>query len=92
MFTKKYTHININNNTILINDYDNLYTTNNYIYNCDYIFSCIKNNNKDLVHIINKNDLDKTMLEKICKLSTFFKKDEQAQLKKMIIKYFKLLL
>ena len=79
-------------NIKLVNIINNLGLTNNYIYNCDYIFSCIKNNNKDLVHIINKNDLDKTMLEKICKLSTFFKKDEQAQLKKMIIKYFKLLL
>jgi DNA polymerase III delta prime subunit len=79
-------------NNKLINIINNLGISNNYIYNCDYIYSCIKNNNKDLEHIIIKNDLDKHMIEKICKLSTFHKKDESSQLKKMVAKYFKLLL
>ena len=79
-------------NIKLVNIINNLGLSNNYIYNCDYIYSCIQNNNKDLVPIINKNELDKPMIEKICKLSTFYKKDEASQLKKMVTKYFKLVL
>ena len=79
-------------NIKLVNTINNLGISNNYIYNCDYIYSCIKNNNKDLIHIIDKYKLDKHMIEKICKLSTFHKKDEISQLKKLITKYFKLLL
>lgn len=79
-------------NIKLVHIINNLGLSNNYIYNCDYIYSCIKNNNKDLVPFINKNDLDKNIIEKICKLSTFHKNDESSQLKKMVTKYFKLLL
>jgi DNA polymerase III delta prime subunit len=79
-------------NIKLVHIINNLGLSNNYIYNCDYIYSCIKNNNKDLVPIIIKNDLDKIIIEKICKLSTFHKNDEASQLKKMVTKYFKLLL
>lgn len=79
-------------NIKLVKIINNIGISNNYIYNCDYIYSCIKNNNKDLIHIIVKYKLDKSIIEKICKLSTFYKKDESSQLKKMLTKYFKLLL
>jgi hypothetical protein len=79
-------------NIKLVNIINNLGISNNYIYNCYYIYSCIKNSNKDLNPIIIKNKLDKTIIEKICKLSTFHKKDEASQLKKMVTKYFKLVL
>jgi DNA polymerase III delta prime subunit len=79
-------------NIKLVHIINKLGLSNNYIYNCDYIYSCIKNINKDLVPIIIKNELDKIIIEKICKLSTFHKNDEASQLKKMVTKYFKLLL
>ena len=79
-------------NIKLVNTINNLGLSNNYIYNCDYIFSCIKNKNEDIIPYIIKNKLDKTTIEKICKLSTFYKKDEGSQVKKLITKYFKLVL
>ena len=75
-------------NIKLVNIINNLGLSKNYIYNCDYIYSCIKNNKK--LDIINKYDLDKNTVEKICKLSTFYKKDDASKLKKMVANYFNL--
>ena len=77
-------------NIKLINSINNFGISNNYLYTCDYIYSCIKNNNDNLINIINTNEIDKVFMEKICKLSSLYSKDESSEFKKIISKYYKL--
>ena len=63
--------------------------SDNYIFTCDYIYLLLKEQDIKLKKIISDNNIDKILLEKICKYSTFFKKEDLKTLKKTITKYYK---
>ena len=83
-----FEYLNIN----VINAIQKMGISNNYIYTCDYIYSCIKTNDPIIISIIQTNEIDKTFMEKICKLSSLYSKDDSVELKKLVSKYFKLFL
>ena len=78
-------------NIKLINSIKELGISNNHIYSADYIFSNIKSLNKELIPIINKHKLEKTFIEKVCKLSSLYNKEKEKEIKKQITKYYKLI-
>lgn len=78
-------------NIKLVNVINTLGLSTNHIYNCDYIYSNVKQSKKDILPIIQKYAIDKITLEKMCKLSSFYSKDNATELKKMIGNYYKLL-
>ena len=78
-------------NIKLVNIINNIGLSKKYIYNCDYIYSNIKKSNQHILPIIQTYNIDKLTLEKICKLSSFYSKDNAIELKKMIVNYYKLL-
>jgi DNA polymerase III delta prime subunit len=78
-------------NIKLINSINELGISNNHIYTADYIYSNINSLNKELIPIINKHELDKTFIEKVCKLSSLYNKDNDKEFKKQITKYYKLI-
>ena len=78
-------------NIKFVNIINNIGLTTNHIYNCDYIYSNIKHTKKDIFPIIKKYNIDKITLEKICKLSSTYSKENPTELKKMISNYYKLL-
>ena len=63
--------------------------SDNYIFTCDYIYLLLKEQDSKLKKIVSDNNIDKSLLEKICKYSTFFKKEDLKALKKIITKYYK---
>jgi DNA polymerase III delta prime subunit len=79
-------------NVKLINSINELGISNNHIYTADYIYSNIKSLNESLISLINTHELDKTFIEKICKLSSLYNKDKdkEKEFKKQITKYYKL--
>ena len=78
-------------NLKLINSINEIGISNNHIYTADYIYSNIKSLNKELIPVIKNNELDKMFIEKVCKLSSLYNKDNLKILKKQIIKYYKLI-
>lgn len=76
-------------NISLINSIQKLGISNNYIYTCDYIYISIKNNDQIIIPIIQTNEIDKPFMEKICKLSSLYSKNDSSDLKKMVTKYYK---
>ena len=62
--------------------------SDNYVYSSDYIYLMVKNNNKSIKPLIKKYNIDNKIMEKICKLSTFFDKDDLTKLKKIIKDYY----
>ena len=78
-------------NIKLVNVINTLGLSTNHIYNCDYVYSNVKQSKKDILPIIQKYAIDKITLEKMCKLSSFYSKDNATELKKMICNYYKLL-
>ena len=78
-------------NIKLINIINSLGISNNHIYNVDYIYTNIKSLNKNLIPIIKTHELDKTFIEKVCKLSSLYNKDKDKEFKKQITNYFKLI-
>ena len=83
-----FEYLNIN----LINSIKKFGISNNYIYTCDYIYICLRNNDEIIIPIIQTNEIDKAFMEKICKLSSLYSKDDSVELKKLVSKYFKLFL
>ena len=77
-------------NLKLVKTINSLNITKNHIYNCDYIYSNIKTLNKQIIPIIEFYKIDKTLMEKICKLSSYHSKDDGTKLKKSITNYYKL--
>ena len=78
-------------NVKLVNVINNIGLSTNHIYNCDYIYSNVKHTKKYILPMIQKYNIDTLTLEKICKLSSFYSKDNAIELKKMIANYYKLL-
>ena len=80
-------------NIKLINIINSLGISNNHIYTSDYIYSNIKSLNTNLISLITQKNLDKTFIEKVCKLSSLYNKDQDSdkELKKQITKYYKLI-
>jgi DNA polymerase III delta prime subunit len=77
-------------NIKLIKSMNELNISNNHIYNADYIYNSIKTLNKNILPLIINHELDKSFIEKICKLSSCYNKDEAKILKKQVTKYYKL--
>jgi DNA polymerase III delta prime subunit len=77
-------------NIKLINSVNELGISNNHIYTADYIYSNIKSLNDSLAPLIKNRELEKTFIEKVCKLSSLYNKDNVKILKKQITKYYKL--
>jgi replication factor C large subunit len=77
-------------NLKLIKSIDELNISDNHIYNADYIYNSIKTLNKNIIPIILNNKIEKSFIEKICKLSSFYNKEDSKILKKQVTKYFKL--
>ena len=78
-------------NLKLINSINELGISDNHIYTADYIYSNINSLNKGLIPILKTHELDKTFIEKVCKLSSLYNKDKEKETKKQIIKYYKLI-
>ena len=80
----------LNQTRKLIKSIDELNISDNHIYNADYIYNSIKTLNKNIIPIILNNKIEKSFIEKICKLSSFYNKEDSKILKKQVTKYFKL--
>ena len=84
-------------NIKLINSINSLGISNNHIYTSDYIYINIKSLNERLIPLITNKNLDKSFIEKVCKLSSLYNKDKgkdknaDKELKKQITKYYKLI-
>ena len=75
-------------NLKLVSSILDLRISKNYIYTCDYIFLGVIDKDDYVADIILSKNIDKQFLEKICKLSSFFKKDDLKHLKKCISHFF----
>ena len=75
-------------NLKLVSSILDLKISKNYIYTCDYIFLGVIDKDDYVADIILSKNIDKQFLEKICKLSCFFKKDDLKHLKKCISHFF----
>jgi hypothetical protein len=78
-------------NIKLIKSMEELNISNNHIYNADYIYNSIQTLNENILPLIKNNDIEKTFIEKICKLSSYYNKEDSKILKKQVNKYYKLL-
>lgn len=75
-------------NLKLVSSILDLNISKNYIYTCDYIYLGVLDKDDYVADIIVSKEIDKQFLEKICKLSSFFKKDDLKHLKKCISHFF----
>ena len=75
-------------NLKLVSSILSLNISKNYIYTCDYIFLGVIDKDDYIFDIISEKEIDKQFLEKICKLSSFFKKDELKHLRKCVSYFF----
>jgi len=69
-------------NLKLVKNINNLNIFKHHIYSCDYLYSLMKYDKSKLTIILDTYNIDKALLEKMCKLSSFYSKDDN--LKKMI--------
>jgi DNA polymerase III delta prime subunit len=77
-------------NIKLINSINELGISNNHIYTADYIYINLHSLNESLEPLIKTQELDKAFIEKVCKISSLYNKDDVKLLKKQITKYYKL--
>lgn len=75
-------------NLKLVSSILDLNISKNYIYTCDYIFLGVIDKDDYISDIIQSKNIDKQFLEKICKLSSFFKKEDLKHLRKCISYFF----